>query len=144
MHSLSSIYFILMAILLIFFDAGAQELPAENVTVQKRPRLELARAGMCESIEDYSPVNLAVVFSVSIGKISCFTGFDPVPEETQIEHRWYYKNTLTTKKKLFLKTPRWATFSSIQLREADKGPWRVEIADKNNRILGILRFSVTD
>jgi hypothetical protein len=51
---------------------------------------------------------------------------------------------LSTKKKLVLKPPRWSTFSSIQLREADKGPWRVEITDDDENILRILRFSIVD
>jgi hypothetical protein len=45
---------------------------------------------------------------------------------------------------LTLKPPRWSTFSSIQLREADKGPWRVEIVDEKDRLHKTLRFSITD
>ena len=51
---------------------------------------------------------------------------------------------LATTKKLFLTPPRWATLSSIQPRNSDKGPWRVEIADKNGKIYQTLRFSITD
>jgi len=144
MHSTTNIKYLLLVWLLIIFGLGAEVSQSNSTEGGKPEQLELLRAAMCERIEDYSPVNRAVVFSVAVGKISCFSSFDPVPEDTQIEHRWYFKDTLSTKKKLFLKTPRWSTFSSIQLREADKGPWRVEIVDKNNRILGILRFSVTD
>ena len=31
-----------------------------------------------------------------------------------------------------------------QLREADRGTWRVEITDKEGNIFKILRFSITD
>ena len=140
----STIQYLLSAWLFIFFCLGPENVLASTVKEKRQPQLKLIRATMCERIENYLPVNFAVVFSVTVGKISCFTSFDPVPKETQIEHKWYYKDTLSTQKRLFLKTPRWSTYSSIQLREADKGPWRVEIVDKNNRILGILRFSVTD
>jgi hypothetical protein len=51
---------------------------------------------------------------------------------------------LVTSKRLTLKPPRWATFSSIQMREGDKGPWRVEIWDEQNQLIKTLRFSVTD
>jgi hypothetical protein len=107
-------------------------------------RLTLSYAVLCETIQDFSPFHPAVVFSIAMGKVSCFTSFDPVPEKTYVEHRWFFRDSLSAKKKLSLKTPRWSTYSSIQLREADKGPWRVEIVDENDRILGILRFSVTD
>jgi hypothetical protein len=74
----------------------------------------------------------------------CFTTFDPVPEKTVIYHKWYFRDKLRARVKLSLKTPRWSTFSRIVLRNGEKGPWRVEIADEEENIFGILRFSVTD
>jgi len=38
----------------------------------------------------------------------------------------------------------WSTYSQIQLRETDKGPWRVEISDQNGKVFDVLRFSITD
>ncbi len=107
-------------------------------------RLTLTEAVMCESIESYAPQTPAVVFSINIGKVNCYSSFDPVPGKTHIYHRWYFKDRLTTRKKLFLKPPRWGTYTSIQLREADRGPWRVEITDKDGNIFKTLRFSITD
>jgi hypothetical protein len=104
----------------------------------------LTHAVMCEAISDYVPIHPAVVFSIDIGKVSCFTAFDSVLERTYIYHKWYHYDKLSTKKKLFLKAPRWSTYSSIQLREADRGPWRVEITNQNGTVMAILRFSVTD
>ena len=106
--------------------------------------LTLGQAVMCESLEAYSPENIAVVFSIGVGKVLCFTSFDNVPEEMVIYHSWYRKDQLSSKRKLTLKPPRWATFSGIQLREADKGPWRVEITDDGGNLLRTLRFSITD
>lgn len=107
-------------------------------------RLTLVRAVMCEKVEDYTPVNQGIIFSVGIGKVSCFNYFDPVPEDSFIYHKWFYRNKLSTRIKLSLKTPSWLTFSSIQLREADKGPWRVEVTESDGNILQTLRFSITD
>jgi hypothetical protein len=114
----------------------------ESVAVQKK--LTLDRAVMCEEIKDFAPHNPAVVFSIKIGKVCCYTSFDPVPEKTFIYHKWYHKDSPSTNKRLTLQPPRWATFSTIQLRETDKGPWRVEISDQNGKLLSILRFSITD
>ncbi len=136
--------FLLPFIFLVCLCLGADNVSPIEVVTDQATRLELTKAVMCERIEDYAPVNMSVVFSVTVGKISCFTTFDSVAKEMQIEHRWFYKDRLTTRKRLFLKPPRWSTYSSIQLRDADKGPWRVEIADNSNRLLGTLRFSVTD
>jgi len=99
---------------------------------------------MCEEVKDLTPQNPAVVFSIKIGKVSCFTLFDPVPEKTFIYHKWFHKDNPSTNIKLALHPPRWATYSTIQLRETDKGPWRVEISDEKGRILNMLRFSIID
>jgi hypothetical protein len=107
-------------------------------------KLTLVRAVMCETIQGYAPAQPAVVFSIELGKVSCFTEFDPVPEKTFIHHRWYQNDNLITEKQLTLNPPKWASFTSVQLRDADKGPWRVEVTDENDKLMRILRFSITD
>jgi len=57
-------------------------------------RLSLRQAGMCEAIEDNLPKRTAVVFSVSAGRIFCFTHFDPVSDNTHTYHDWYHKDRL--------------------------------------------------
>jgi len=107
-------------------------------------QLHLSEAVICETLEAFKPLNPSVVFSVKTGSVMCFTAFDHVPEQTSIFHDWIRQDKLVFRKKLILKTPRWSSVSSIQLREADKGPWRVEIRDADGNILRILRFSITD
>ena len=129
-----------------FFLSGglmAQE-NANRVTTKVERELSLSQAVMCEGIKDYAPVNKAVVFSMEIGKIYCFTSFDHVPQETVIYHNWYRNDRLITTKRLSLQPPQWSTFSSIQLREADKGPWRLVIKDKTKKVLRIIKFSITE
>ncbi len=104
----------------------------------------LVQAVVCEGVQNYAPVNPAVVFSISSGKISCFTAFDPVPKTMFILHNWFHMGRMVTRKKLSLKSPKWSTFSSIQLREMDKGPWFLEIGDLQGKIFKTLRFSITD
>jgi hypothetical protein len=104
----------------------------------------LGQTTMCASLKEGSPCNPGVVFPVSQGKVLCFSSFDPVPRKTFIIHSWFHRDVLITRQKLTLNPPRWSTYSSIELREADKGPWRVEIADRDEQVLETLRFSVTD
>jgi hypothetical protein len=138
-----------LVILLVCADLSLAKLaiPQENsgaspTTLPKK--LTLVTATMCEKIAGVAPLNEAIVFSVAIGKVSCFTSFDPVPEQTVIYHQWFYRDKLTTKRKLTLQTPRWSSFSSIQLRDVDKGPWRVEVTDAEGNSMKTLRFSITD
>jgi len=99
---------------------------------------------MCASLKEGSPCDPGAVFPVSQGKVLCFSSFDPVPRKTFIFHSWFHRDVLITRQKLTLNPPRWSSYSTIQLREADKGPWRVEITDQDERILETLRFSITD
>ncbi len=99
---------------------------------------------MCETIERYTPVNEAVVFSIDLGRLSCYTTFDPVPEQTIIYHKWYHRGVLISSKRLTINPPRWSSFTSMQLRATDKGPWQVEVTDADGKIYRTLRFSITD
>lgn len=108
------------------------------------PKLRLTRAVMGEKVENLLPVRTALAFSVGIGQVYCYTAFDPVPQPTVIYHRWFHREDLSTQTRLRLYPPKWSTYSVIQLRETDKGPWRVEITDHTGRVLDVLRFSITD
>ena len=108
------------------------------------PKLSLTKAVMAEKVEGNVPISQAVTFSVAMGQVCCFTSFEPVTQPTLVYHRWYHRDELSTQIRLRLYPPKWSTYSQIQLREADKGPWRVEISDQNGHIFGVIRFSITD
>lgn len=138
-----SAYFSLL-VLCGFWVAVVSGYAADNQPSHSTTRMTLARAVMCEYIEEFAPQRVAVVFSINAGKISCFTSFDDIKASTYALHKWYRRDQLVTSKRLTLKPPSWSTYSSIQLREADKGPWRVEIINNRNQLIKTLRFSVTD
>ncbi len=113
--------------------------------VARMPAPVLKKAVLCEKIVSKNkPVYEGVVFSSGLGRIICFNDFDPVYEETFIFHKFYFNDKLSKEFRLTIKPPRWETYSSIQLRESDKGPWRVEITDADDNVLHTIRFSITD
>ena len=107
-------------------------------------RPSLVKAVMCEAIRDSDPQNQGLVFSAAMGRVLCFSDFETVPKKTSIYHNWFFRDRLVTRLKLALQPPRWSGHSSIQLREADRGPWRVEVTDQEGYVLETLRFSITD
>ncbi len=129
------IVLLLAGSLVLFFISNASSEPDKTKMVQ---------SVMCEAIESFQPVNPAVVFSISQGEVFCYSNFDPVIEKTFIFHKWYKKDKLIFTMKLTLSPPKWSTFSRIQIRNADKGPWRVEILDSDEMLLKTLRFSMAD
>ncbi|MDA8137331.1 MAG: DUF2914 domain-containing protein [Desulfobacteraceae bacterium] len=116
----------------------------DGITSTDSHPFKLIRAVMCETIDGFEPKFIAAAFSINTGKISCFTSFDGITETTYIDHKWFRRDELVTSKRLTIKPPTWSTYSSIQLREADKGPWRVEIWDAQSQLIKTLRFSVTN
>jgi len=138
--------FFMIFLAVIFFsspDALSQDVKdSRDHTKPARPNL--ARTVMCEAMRDNGPHNQGVVFSVAIGRILCFSDFEAVPKKTFVYHNWYFRDRLVTRLKLTLQSPRWSGNSSIQLREADRGPWRVEVTDQEGYIFETLRFSITD
>lgn len=145
------IFFVLASILILvpIHTGGAQErepMPPASAAPddQFSQKPVLSKAIMCEKVENLNPIRPAIVFSVSAGQVYCFSSFDPVNQPGLIYHRWFHRNELSTQTRLRLYPPKWATYSVIQLRETDKGPWRVEISDQSGHVFEVIRFSITD
>lgn len=141
------LFFLLLTYLVLnsFSQTFAQE--QEEVTPVEPPqKLTLVQAVMCEGLRSLVPLNEAVAFSIDIEKkeVFCFLDFDPVPEKTSIRISWFWRDERRRNPKFILYPPRWSTLDSMQLRDADKGPWRVEVRDVEGNILKTLRFSITD
>ncbi len=133
-RTLRLLHFMLVLFLLFPSIVGSQE--AESIA--------LVQAVLCEDIQDYVPQNPTTVFSIERQTAFSFTAFDPVPQKTFIYHHWFHRSNSIARIKLTLKPPRWSSYSSIQLRAEDIGPWRVEITDAEGNIFQVLRFSVTE
>ncbi|MGD9287554.1 MAG: DUF2914 domain-containing protein [Desulfobacterales bacterium] len=136
----------LIAVFICFLFPSSGRSQSNDIAATKTPgdKIALVRALMCEDIKDLVPQNSTTVFSIERRKAICFTSFDPVPEKSVIYHQWYHRDQKSAKIKLTLKPPRWSTYSSIQFRAEDIGPWRVEIIDSQGQILDALRFSITE
>jgi len=128
----------------LLFVAILLTVGAGRTMAQNNNSFQLKSAQMCEGINEKGPQNPAVVFSVTIGKVYCYSSFSNIVKDTTIYHYWYSRDHLTAKVKLAIQSPTWSTYSNIQLRQSDKGPWRVEIVDINENVLQTLRFSVVE
>jgi len=139
--------FLFFSIVFICFLIPSQVCPQTQGEPSSSPepkKLTLVHAAMCEGIKEHRPHNEAIVFSIRLGSIYCFTDFEPVPEKAVIYHKWFSNDKFRTEIKLPVKPARWSTFSKIRLLKGDEGPWRVEITDQQGIIFQTLRFSVTD
>jgi len=137
--------FYLLAACLLALALGARASGQDTKPAAAEAKgMVLVEAAMCEHAGDNGPCAKAAAFSTTLGQVSCLTVFDQIEDKSFIFHSWYRQDVLNTKKRLAVKPPRWATVSTMELREADKGPWRVEVSDASGRLLAVLRFSVVD
>lgn len=128
-----------------FAIAQTPEEPSQPQETSYEENMPYMKVGLiCELVKNGSCERPTVVLSVDRKQAFCYTLFENVTAPRIIYHRWYHRGELTTQIRLKLQPPRWATYSSIQLREADKGPWQVEVVDETGRVYGILRFSITE
>jgi hypothetical protein len=107
-------------------------------------KLTLVKAEICEDLRQNQCVFPSRIVSVSVGKVYCYSSFIGIPKIINIYHKWYQRDQLIATFVLKLRPPSYATTSSIQLRDSDKGPWKVEIVDQAGRVYSTLRFSVVD
>lgn len=139
--SVFTYFFLVLAGTAVLAGAGGAE-PSEAPAPPAK--LTLVEAIVCEQVENLAPKNPAVVFPLELGEVACFTAFDPVPQETVIYHQWFFRDLPSARVRLRVKPPRWSSFSRIQLRPGDAGPWRVEVTDADGKILAQQRFSVVE
>ena len=139
------IFFLLLTLLVLdsFSPSFAQD-QQEATPVESSQELTLVKAVMCEGLRSLVPLNEAVAFSIKREEVFCFLDFDPVPEKTSIRISWFWRDERRRNPKFILYPRRWSTLDSMQLRDEDKGPWRVEVRDVEGNILKTLRFSITD
>lgn len=104
----------------------------------------VGRSVMCENVIDNHPVNETVLFSIANGKAVCFTYLTQVSKKIILFHNWYKTDKLSSRFPLPIEPLQGFALTKIQLRESDKGPWRVEIVDEGGNLLKVLRFSIMD
>ena len=139
------IFFLPLIYLVMNFSSQTFAQDQEEATLVESPQeLTLVQAVMCEGLRSLVPLNEAATFSIEREEVFCFLDFDPVPEKTSIRISWFWRDERRLNRKFTLYSPRWSTLDSMQLRDADKGPWRVEVKDAEGNILKTLRFSITD
>lgn len=135
-----------VVLILLLGLAGIHETQARPATAAAPAEegVRLTQIATCDQLQDGQPLDVAVIFSTAAGRVLCYNRFENIPARTEIIHNWYHRDALSSRVRLMLNPPTWSTYSHIQLRPQDLGPWRVEVTDARGRLLGLVRFSVTE
>ena len=110
--------------------AGAAELQVED-------------AAVCTDVVDRQPVDSAVSFPATVGRLYFFTRIVGAQDPIDIVHAWYFGDVERARVTLSVKGSNWRTYSSKVIQEHEIGAWRVEVLDADGNTLETVQFDVT-
>ncbi|MDJ0816503.1 MAG: DUF2914 domain-containing protein [Desulfobacterales bacterium] len=125
-----------LALILIFFVPS-------SIYAQQSDSLNVATAVISKNIADRQPVEPGSSFSVSVGKLFCYSKVTNIQSSTQIYHVWYYGDTERARVALNVNPPDWRTYSSKIIQAHEIGKWHVKIIDDANNMLQDIEFDLT-
>jgi hypothetical protein len=97
---------------------------------------------VCRDVEDREPVGAGTVFPSSVGRLFCHSLILGAAQEAIIHHLWYWEDEKVADVPLFVRSPRFRTYSSKTILPHQKGEWRVEIVGTNGNIIGTNVFTL--
>jgi hypothetical protein len=113
------------------------------IAVAQAADLSVETAAICRDIVDRAPVDQGTSFSVSVGKLYCFTKIVGAETPTEVTHVWYFGAEERARITLSIGGSSWRTYSSKVLQQHEIGAWRVEVLDADGNILETANFTVT-
>ncbi len=116
--------------LFIPFASHAQQVSVEGATI-------------CTGVADREAVDPGTSFSVSVGRLYCYSKIAGIQESTDIVHVWYFGEVERARVSLGVNPPAWRTYSSKIIQAHEIGSWRVEIFDAAGNLLETLKFETT-
>jgi len=110
---------------------------------QQASALSVESAAICTGVANREAIDAGTSFSVSVGKLYCFSKIVDIQESTEIVHVWYYGETERARLSLGVNPPAWRTYSSKIIQAHEVGSWRVEILDASGNLLETAKFELT-
>ena len=105
--------------------------------------LQVEDAVVSTDVVDRQPVDSAVSFPASTGRLYCFTRVVGAQDPTQVVHVWYYGEEERARVTLAVNGSNWRTYSSKLIQTHEIGAWRVEVLDAEGNSLETVQFEVT-
>lgn len=125
-----------VAFLVVTTSLGAQQ-PSQAGTAAVAPAAELS---VGTAIENRELVGAAETFSLSAGKLFCFSKVSNAAG-SEIEHVWFKGDAEVARVKLTVGGSPWRTHSSKNLGDDGAGDWRCEVVH-NGTVIQTARFTV--
>lgn len=130
---------LLFLILIIFVSPSisvSQKLPNQTGSAT----LYIKQIVLCKGVRNREPVNIVEMYTSEDKRAYCYVRVSNSYKPTIITFRWFHENEHyhSMKAKVGL-SKSWRTYSSIRTKP---GLWRIEVLDKNNKLLEGIGFMV--
>ncbi|CAB1057340.1 hypothetical protein D1BOALGB6SA_2079 [Olavius sp. associated proteobacterium Delta 1] len=114
-----------------------------SIHAQQTGNLNVATAVICKTIADRQAVEPGTSFSVSVGRLYCYSKITDIQSSTKIIHVWYFGDTERARVSLAVNPPSWRTYSSKIIQAHEIGKWHVKILDASGNLLKDVEFEIT-
>ena len=104
--------------------------------------MSVDEAVVCTSVADRKPEGVATSFPAEVGRVFAFTRVKGGAEGSSVTHRWIFADKAVAEVKLDVKGSPYRAWSSKGIAPAQKGGWKVEIADDAGKVLKSVEFTV--
>ena len=114
----------------------------ETVKDATANQLGLEVLAICRDVVDRTPLGSGSVFTVSVGKLFCFTKVVGAQTDTKIIHNWFRNGKLKTSITLPVKSASWRTWSAKEIHPKDAGDWMVEVLSETGAPIESILFFI--
>ena len=132
---------ILLTIISLFLFPG-YSFCDETVKDATANQLELEVLAICRDVVDRTPLGSGSVYTVSVGKLFCFTKVVGAQTDTKIIHNWFRNGKLKTSITLPVKSASWRTWSAKEIHPKDAGDWMVEVLSETGAPIESILFFI--
>ena len=103
---------------------------------------DIKRLAVCENVQDREPVGVSETFSADTPRVYAFLEAVNIASDTEIDFVWFHGGSEMLRVTVPVKQgERWRTYANKSIYGLS-GAWRVEIQDRESRVVGSAEFEV--
>ena len=102
--------------------------------------LQVAQGVVTTQIANRMPVDEIQSYTVSVGKLYCFTRIVGAQGDTTVTHLWKLNGQEVARVELPVRSSDWRTWSSKTIPSDAKGEWEVDVLDAQGKRLKTIKF----
>ncbi|MFA5670536.1 MAG: DUF2914 domain-containing protein [Balneolaceae bacterium] len=105
-------------------------------------QLAVKSIGIGTGIDNGSLKNEGVLFDSDVATLYCLTTISGAKNNPTVKHVWYYNDEEKSSSSLVVRSANFKTWSSKKVWHTWVGKWRVDVVDKNGKVLASKSFTI--